>query len=114
MARTLVYDQLRVSVFATVNELARAAAENLRAILRQTIAERGEASVILATGNSQLASVTWWRCLTPHTSFGLKGSAMDVRLPTFATIALKCCGIMHFSISTGGGDYAASEATTYP
>jgi hypothetical protein len=55
MAHTAAYDQLRVSVFDTVDALAAAAADDLAAILRQAIAEQGSAAVIFATGNSQLA-----------------------------------------------------------
>lgn len=55
MARTIFYDQLRVSVFHTVTALAAAAADDLAAILRQAIAEHGTTAAIFATGNSQLA-----------------------------------------------------------
>jgi glucosamine-6-phosphate deaminase len=55
MARTVFYDQLRVSVFDTVAALAAAAANDLAAILRQAIAEHGRTAAIFATGNSQLA-----------------------------------------------------------
>jgi len=55
MARTVSYDQLRVSVFDTVTALAAAAADDLAAILRQAIAERGTTAAIFATGNSQRA-----------------------------------------------------------
>jgi glucosamine-6-phosphate deaminase len=55
MAHSLSYDQLRVSVFDTVAALAAAAADELAGILRQSIAERGAAAAIFATGNSQVA-----------------------------------------------------------
>lgn len=55
MARALSYDQLRVRVFDTVTALAAAAADDMAAILRQAIAERGTTAAIFATGNSQLA-----------------------------------------------------------
>ncbi len=55
MAETVLYDKLRVSIFDTTDEIARAAADDLGAALLQAIAEQGEAAVILATGNSQLA-----------------------------------------------------------
>jgi glucosamine-6-phosphate deaminase len=55
MIHTIAYDQLRVSVFDTVDALAARAADDLAAILRQAIAEQGSTAVILATGNSQLA-----------------------------------------------------------
>jgi glucosamine-6-phosphate deaminase len=54
MTYTVAYDQLHVSVFDSVDALVSSAADDLAAILRQTIAERGSAAVILATGNSQL------------------------------------------------------------
>jgi len=43
-----------VHVFATPQDLATRAAEDLAGIIRQAIAERGLASIIVATGNSQL------------------------------------------------------------
>jgi glucosamine-6-phosphate deaminase len=55
MAHTVAYDQLRVSIFDSIDALAASAADDLAAILRQAIAEQGSAAVILATGNSQLA-----------------------------------------------------------
>jgi glucosamine-6-phosphate deaminase len=53
--RTEIYDQLRVQVFDTVAQLAAAAADDLCAVVSQAIAVQGEAAVIFATGNSQLA-----------------------------------------------------------
>jgi len=47
-------DQLPVSVYATNEAMGQAAAETAANILHQAIAERGEASIIIATGNSQL------------------------------------------------------------
>jgi 6-phosphogluconolactonase/glucosamine-6-phosphate isomerase/deaminase len=55
MARTISYDQLRVSIFDTAAVLATAAADDLTTILGQAIAERGTTAAIFATGNSQLA-----------------------------------------------------------
>jgi glucosamine-6-phosphate deaminase len=55
MERIVSYDQLSVSIFDTVEGLAATTADDLAAILRQAIAERGTAAVIVATGNSQLA-----------------------------------------------------------
>jgi len=52
--RTLTVDRMPVHVFATNAALGRRAADDLAAILRAAISERDEASVILATGNSQL------------------------------------------------------------
>jgi glucosamine-6-phosphate deaminase len=52
---TRSYDQLCVSTFDTIGELAAAVADDLAVVLRQAIAEQGQASAIFATGNSQLA-----------------------------------------------------------
>ena len=72
MAHTVAYDQLRVSIFDTVDALVASAADDLAAILRQAIAEQGSAAVIFATGNSQLAFYQRlqarddiaWQCIT--------------------------------------------------
>lgn len=48
------YDQLRVRIFSDQPTLATAAARDAAAILRQTIAERGEANLMVATGNAAL------------------------------------------------------------
>jgi len=48
-------DSLHVAVFDDLPSLARAAAADAAAELRSAVADRGEASVMLATGNSQLA-----------------------------------------------------------
>jgi len=48
-------DELDVRVYRTEQELGRAAAEEAAGILRDAIDRRGEARVIVATGNSQLA-----------------------------------------------------------
>src|SRR3712207_2882885 len=55
MMRTMQYDQLQVTIYDSNQELGAAAAGDLAQILKAAIAERGEASIILATGNSQLA-----------------------------------------------------------
>lgn len=55
-ARTV--DELDVRVYRTERELGRAAAEEAAGILRDAIDRRGEARVIIATGNSQLAFFT--------------------------------------------------------
>ncbi|HEX9114507.1 MAG TPA: glucosamine-6-phosphate deaminase [Anaerolineae bacterium] len=47
-------DQLPVTVYATNEELGQAAAQEAALIINAAIAARGEANVILATGNSQL------------------------------------------------------------
>jgi glucosamine-6-phosphate deaminase len=53
--RSFHVESLPVRVFATEDEMGRAAAIDMAATLHAAIAERGEANVILATGNSQLA-----------------------------------------------------------
>ena len=53
--RTFTVDSLPVRVFESEEALGRAAAADMAAILAEAIAARGEANVILATGNSQLA-----------------------------------------------------------
>ena len=55
MARTMQVDQMRVAIYDSGDELGAAAAGDLAAILREAVAAQGEASIILATGNSQLA-----------------------------------------------------------
>jgi glucosamine-6-phosphate deaminase len=54
MSRTYEVDELDVRVFDDVATLARAAAVDAADALRSAIADRGEANVMLATGNSQL------------------------------------------------------------
>lgn len=53
--RTDRVDRLPVRVYASEAEMGQAAADDLAQVLRDALAARGEASVILATGNSQLA-----------------------------------------------------------
>ncbi len=52
--KTVEYGNMQVAIYESSDELGRAAAHDLAQILSQAITERGEASVILATGNSQL------------------------------------------------------------
>lgn len=52
--RTERYGNLPVEVYATNEELGQAAAERARAAIEKAIANRGQARIILATGNSQL------------------------------------------------------------
>lgn len=47
-------DQLKVHIYPTVDDLAYDAAQAAASILQQAISERGEASVIFATANSQI------------------------------------------------------------
>ncbi len=52
--RTLTFDQLTVKIFDDLPSLARAATEDAARSVRDAIDTRGEANVMLATGNSQL------------------------------------------------------------
>lgn len=58
------FDQLQVNVFATKAALGAAAAEEASSVLKAAVAERGEANVILATGNSQLSFLNAIRAMT--------------------------------------------------
>lgn len=53
--KQMQYDLLPVSVYSSNEEAGLAAALDARTIIGRAIAEKGEANVILATGNSQLA-----------------------------------------------------------
>lgn len=73
--RTTQVERLPVRVFESEAAMGRAAAADMAALLRDAIAARGEANVILATGNSQLAflralrvdrSVDWSRVRVFH------------------------------------------------
>jgi glucosamine-6-phosphate deaminase len=55
VTRSARYDRAQVTIYNSNNALGAAAADDLATILNQTIATHGEAAVILATGNSQLA-----------------------------------------------------------
>jgi glucosamine-6-phosphate deaminase len=55
MSRDFNADELSVRVFADVEELASAAAADAAGAVRAAIEARGDANVMLATGNSQLA-----------------------------------------------------------
>ena len=52
--KTTHYNQLPVAIYQSNEEVGQAAALDARDIINQAIAERAEANVILATGNSQL------------------------------------------------------------
>jgi len=52
--KTAMHDQLPVAIYAGNEEMGLAAALDAREIILRATAERGEANVILATGNSQL------------------------------------------------------------
>ncbi len=60
-----MYDALRVSVFQSNEALGVAAAQEAGEIIRQAVSARGEANIILATGNSQLTFLAALRAL-PH------------------------------------------------
>jgi glucosamine-6-phosphate deaminase len=55
MLRTMRCDKLEVCVYGSNAEVGQAAADDLAQILRAAVAARGDAAVILATGNSQLS-----------------------------------------------------------
>jgi glucosamine-6-phosphate deaminase len=52
--KTVKYDQLPVNIYRSNEELGQAAALDAREIINEAIDEKGEADIILATGNSQL------------------------------------------------------------
>ncbi len=54
---TMMVDQLNVQVFESNEALGHAAAKDFAEIVKEAIAEKGEAAAILATGNSQLTFV---------------------------------------------------------
>jgi glucosamine-6-phosphate deaminase len=54
MIATTTYDELEVRIAADLDELAADAADAAAAAVRDAVAARGEATVVLATGNSQL------------------------------------------------------------
>lgn len=51
-------DELSVSIYETNEQLGQAAAEEASAIIRDAVASRGFANIIVATGNSQLTFLT--------------------------------------------------------
>ena len=53
--QSLTYDDLRVRIYADAGALARAAAGDAATVLREAIDRRGEATTVVATGNSQMA-----------------------------------------------------------
>lgn len=52
--QSLQYGKAKVRIFATREELGRAAAQDAAAFIRHAIVERGSARIMVATGNSQL------------------------------------------------------------
>jgi glucosamine-6-phosphate deaminase len=87
-----VYDNLPVEIYPGYQEMGRAAADVARTIMREAISARGEANIILATGNSQvsfleslrdLAGIDWSRVNVFHVDnyLGLPpGSPADIPL----------------------------------
>lgn len=61
--RTLMIDRLPVAIYASNAHLGQAAALDAREIISAVVAERDEASIILATGNSQLTFLRALRTL---------------------------------------------------
>lgn len=57
------YDQLPVSIYESNQDMGQAAALDARDIIRRAISDRGEANIILATGNSQLTFLHTLRTL---------------------------------------------------
>jgi len=73
--RTMQFEQTPVAVYASNEEMGLAAALDAREIIRAVLAEREEANIILATGNSQLSflhalrdleDIEWWRVHVFH------------------------------------------------
>lgn len=54
---SILVDQMRIAIYGSNAELGAAAAKDLTQILQSTLAERDEAAIIIATGNSQLSFV---------------------------------------------------------
>mgnify|MGYP000386120855 CR=1 FL=1 len=57
MTSSTTVDKMNVAIFDTNAALGQAAADNFAEIVKRAVAEQGETSVILATGNSQLSFV---------------------------------------------------------
>lgn len=51
--RTVQAEQLPIEVYASAEEMGRAAAERAAAVIRDAVAARGQARIVVATGNSQ-------------------------------------------------------------
>ena len=75
MSKLSTIDRMRVAVFESNAALGEAAADDFAGITRRGVAERGEISVIFATGNSQLSflhalrkqpGVPWERIIAFH------------------------------------------------
>ncbi len=61
--KTTQYDELPVAVYESNEAMGRAAALDARKVINQAIAEKGEANIIIATGNSQLTFLEALRSL---------------------------------------------------
>jgi len=68
-----MYDQLRVAVYENNADMGLAAALDAREVIQRAIAQKGEAHIILATGNSQLTFLHTLRSLE-----GIDWSVVDV------------------------------------
>ena len=55
--RTFQAEQLPIEVYASPEEMGRAAAQRAAAVIRDAVAARGHARIVVATGNSQFAFV---------------------------------------------------------
>jgi glucosamine-6-phosphate deaminase len=73
--KILHYDRLHVYIYGSNEEMGRAASLDARDIINRAVAQRGEANIILATGNSQLtflyalrqfAGIEWARVRVFH------------------------------------------------
>lgn len=61
--KTTQYEQLPVAIYESNEAMGRAAALDAREIINRALAEKGEANIILATGNSQLTFLRALRSL---------------------------------------------------
>ena len=52
--KTTQYNQLPIAIYKSNEEMGQAAALDARDIINQAITDKGQANIILATGNSQL------------------------------------------------------------
>lgn len=57
MTRSFITEKMQVTVYDSNDELGRAAASDLIQIIKAGIAARGEVSIVIATGNSQLSFI---------------------------------------------------------
>ena len=76
MSRELRIDALNVRVAPDVDAMARDAAADAAAVLRAAIGARGEANVMLATGNSQLVFLAQLAATSGHRRAGAQRAAV--------------------------------------